>query len=308
MTILNTHEGGLSENQMLDRIKAARAEEPVEPTEPVADKAEEPEVPVEAVEAESEEYESHSEPPQEEVSDGEEPVYLIGDKEITLSRLIELEQGELRQADYTRKTQETAEQRKAKEAQKAKLDSMAAGLDEKIAALDVALNTEVESVNWDELAEDDPSEYLKRKNALEQKAKKLDAAREKQQELLNERASQEAQMLASKMPEWAQDSSTRDRDEKRALEYANSIGITNQDLAGVIDHRFYLMMMDAAKYRELKSKDSAVKNKVSKAPIVTPTQKGAPKKTSQVQDAKQRLRKTGSDGDAVSALKAYLKR
>ena len=121
--MLNNPNTGLnSQADMLERIKAARSsEEPVkEPTEQEeAVSLQDEEVVEETIETESQEevvYEESDEVEtgQSEAQDGsDESVYLIGDEEITLTELKALKEGSLRQSDYTKKTTELSEQRKA---------------------------------------------------------------------------------------------------------------------------------------------------------------------------------------------------
>lgn len=289
---------------ILDRIKAARAEpELVEPTD-------EAEAEIEAVETE----EVVNEEPETEVvessesDDVEDSVYLVGDKEISLKRLKELEEGHLRQSDYTRKTMELAEQRKVLESNSAKVAELSSRLEERLSELEKSLASEVESVDWDELADLDPSEYLKKKSAIEKKQTAISKAQEEKTKLLQAKASEEVKLLHSKMPEWSGEKgeAVRKADSDLALKFAAELGFTESDLNTNVDHRFYLALIKAAKYDALKKQSPEVKKKVAQAPKVTPANKVA--KISQSQEALQRLRKTGSDKDALAALKMYLTR
>lgn len=317
--MLNTHRDGLSETQMLDRIKAARAEPEPEQGQP---ESEEPvtlqneEVVEETVEAEPEqeevvyeEAESAEESQDEGNEEAEDSVYLIGDKEISLKRIEELEQSEFRQSDYTKKTTELSEQRKALEADSLATKQLHGELSDSIKALSESIDSEVESVNWDELAEDDPTEYLKRQRALDKKSKVLKEAQEKEGVLLQQKAADEVNLLASKMPSWAGEKgeSNRKKDSDLAIKALSDLGYTDQDLSANIDHRFYMLAIKAAKYDALKSKAPAITKKVAQAPKVTPTTKTAQRKVTKAQEARQRLRKTGSESDALAAIKSLYK-
>ena len=67
-----------------------------------------------------------------------------------------------------------------------------------------------------------------------------------------------------------------------------------------------MLAIKAAKYDALKSKAPGIKKKVAKAPTVTPTTGAAKRKVSPTQEARNRLRKSGSDRDAKSAILDYL--
>jgi hypothetical protein len=321
--MLNNH-NGFNETEMLERIKAARAEDSSEGTpEPVDAESEE----VGLVDEESETLlnveENAVDDNQEEVvyeeseeieageaegrEEAEESVYLIGDEEITLSELKELRQSELRTADYTRKTQELSEQRKSIEAKEAQISGLTEKLNDVIASYEAQVN-EAESVDWDELADLDPSEFLKKKAALEKKQSELEKAKVKRLEIQQLKAAEESQKLVGVMPEWAGESGAkvREKDSEAALKWMRDRGISDQDSANWMDHRVYEAFIKAAKYDSLKQREPAVKKKVSKAPKVTPTKKSAKPRLNKSQEARQRLRKSGSDRDAFEALKGYM--
>lgn len=322
MTLLNSHANGLSETDMLNRLKAVSTEsepqaEPTEQDEPVSLQADDA---GEAIEAESEVEESteeeavyeESEEVESEASEvleqEEDSIYLIGDEEISLNQLKELKEGSLRQSDYTRKTQELAEQRKELEAKAGKVGELTDSLSTLVADLETAINDQVESVDWNELADLDPSEYLKKKAEIEVKQQKLSKAKEAQAKALQEKANDEFVLLNSKMPEWigSDGEAKRQKDTDAAMKYAAKLGFTDADFNKNVDHKFYMLLIKAAKFDALKEKAPAIKKKVARAPKVTPATKSAQKKVSKLDESKQRLRKSGTERDALNALKAYM--
>ncbi len=315
--MLNNPESGLNSQQdILSRIKAARAAPESEQEQPETEEAvtlqednvEEPIKEESQEEAVYEEEDQHEEQSTEASEEAEGSVYLIGDEEITLSELKELKSGSLRQSDYTKKTTELSDQRKVLEGKTSELTKLSGELSDTIGALNESINTEVENVDWDELAEVDPTEYLKKQRALEKKSKVLKKAQEQQQALTQQQAIEESKILTSKMSSWTGDNgeSTRKADTDLALSYAAKLGFSENDLSGVTDHRVYLMMIDAAKYQALQNKAPAIKKKVAKAPRVTPTTRAAKRKVSTSEESRNRLRKTGKDSDAKSAILNYL--
>lgn len=315
--MLNTHQNGLSETQILERIKAARAEPESEQEQP---ESEEPvtlqeEVVEETVEAESEEevvYEEedqHEEQSTEASEEEEGSVYLIGDEEITLSELKELKSGSLRQSDYTKKTTELSEQRKALEGKALATDKLHNELSENIKALSDSINSEVESVDWEELADTDPSEFLKKQRAIEKKTKILKDAKENESVLLQQKATEEVGLLVSKMPSWSGEDGEKNRkkDSDLAVKWMQDAGITDAESAQWVNHKLYLAFIKAAKYDALKSKAPSIKKKVANAPKVTPTTKAAKRKISKSEEAKTRLKRTGSEADALAAIKSLYK-
>lgn len=307
----NTHLGELGQDSILERIKASRSEpELVEPTDEELDENSiETEIESEAEEEVIyEESEDGEEDAQAEPEDEEESTYLIGDEEITLGELKALKAGNLRQSDYTKKTTELADQRKSLEAATAKTDGLQTKLADSIGDLQSQIDSELENVNWEELADDDPGEFLKMQKRIEKKQASITKAKAQQEELLQTKAVEESKLLANKMTSWhgEKGDANRKADTDLALKYASEIGLKDSDLAGIVDHRLYVALIDAAKYQSLKSKAPAIKKKVSKAPKVTPTNKTAKRRVTKSEESRNRLRKTGSDQDARAAIKAYL--
>lgn len=316
--MLNTPSNGLnSQADILERLKAVQSsEEPVkEPTEQEeAVSLQDEEVVEETIETESQEEVVYEESVEVEASqteaqeESDESVYLIGDEEITITELKALKEGSLRQSDYTKKTTELSEQRKVFEGKSEATEKLHTELADNIKALSDSIDSEVESVNWDELADEDPAEYLKKERALKKKSKVLDDARKQEGVLLQQKAADEVNILASKMPSWTGEDGEKNRkaDSDLALKALGDLGYTDQDLSVNVDHRFYMLAIKAAKYDALKSKAPAIKKKVARAPTVTPTTRAAKRKVSPTQEARNRLRKSGSDRDAKSAILDYL--
>ena len=251
------------------------------------------------IENEVEELEDEEQAEDETIDDEEESFFDIDGEEITLSQIREWKQGGLRQSDYTKKTTEVADQRKALDAKSLQQDAALKSLNDKVDALDSLISEEEASVNWDELAEDDPAEYLKQERKLKAKKAKLKEAKAQQKTQFDAKLAEESNILISKIPAWS-DPKVMDKEFKAALEYASSMGM---DLTGVSDHRIYLNLVKASKFDELDSKKALTAKKVRKAPKAVKAVKGRAKaRPSDLQDAKTRLRKTGSKADAVNAI------
>jgi len=249
---------------------------------------------------EVEELETEEEAQPEALSAEEESYFDIDGEEITLSQIREWKEGNLRQSDYTRKTTEVADQRKALDAKSLQQDAAIKSLTDKVTALDSLIAEEEASINWDELADDDPAEYLKQERKLKAKKAKLVEAKSQQKEQFNAKLAEESNILIGKIPAWS-DPQVRDSEFKAALEYASSIGM---DLTGVSDHRVYLSLVQASKFNAIDSKKALTAKKVRKAPKAVKAVKGRAKaKPTEMQDAKARLRKSGSKSDALAAIK-----
>lgn len=290
--------------EILERIKALNTtsdlsettEEVIEAVDVSDDDTLSDEVDVDEVE----ELETEEDAQPEALSAEEESYFDIDGEEITLSQIREWKEGNLRQSDYTRKTTEVADQRKALDAKSLQQDAAIKSLADNVAALDSLIAEEEASINWDELADEDPAEYLKQERKLKAKKAKLVKAKADQKDLFNAKLAEESNILIGKIPAWS-DPQVRDSEFKAALEYASSIGL---DLTGVSDHSVYLALVQASKFNAIDSKKALTAKKVRKAPKAVKAAKGRAKaRPTEMEDAKARLRKSGSKRDALAAIK-----
>jgi len=291
-------------NEILERIKALNSPEdrPATPDEELeaVDVSDDGTLSDEVEEDEVEELEQEEDEQPEALSDDEESYFDIDGEEITLSQIREWKGGNLRQSDYTRKTTDLAEQRKALDAKSLQQDAAIQSLNDKVTALDSLIAEEEASIAWDELADEDPAEYLKQERKLKAKKAKLKDAKVQQKEQFNAKLAEESEILIGKMPAWS-DPQVRDSEFKAALEYAANIGM---DLTGVSDHTVYLSLVHASKLSAIDSNKAITAKKVRKAPKAIKAIKGKSRaKPTEMQDAKNRLRSSGSESDALAAIK-----
>ena len=284
--------------EILEKIKALNStddpigtpEEEVEAVD-VADEVEVDEV---------EELEDDEVAEDETTDESEESFFDIDGEETSLSQILEWKQSGLRQSDYTKKTTAVADQSKALEAKSLQQDAVIKSLNDKVTALDSLISDEEASIDWDELAEDDPAEYLKQERKLKAKKAKLKEAKAQQKTQFDAKLAEESSILIGKIPEWS-DATVRDKEFKAALDYATNMGM---DLTGVSDHRIYLSLVKASKFDALDSKKALTAKKVRKAPKAVKAVKGRAKaRPTDMEDAKIRLRKSGSKSDALAAIK-----
>ena len=291
-----------SQQEILERIKNIGAEpEPAPTGVNVDDSADDEEYEV-VEELEEEAEEVHEE-------DEEELFYELDGEEVSLNQLKEWKNNGLMQSDYTRKTQALADERKALEAKLSKINEMESQFNDKISALDALLGNEEAEIDWEELAEHDPSEYLRKQRAIEAKRTKLNEAKSIKEKRKQDKMSAESQKLLDSMPAWS-DPTVQEKEYSLSLKALGDIGFTTDDLASesMLDHRLYILANKAAKYDELQSKKPTVKKKVAKAPKTVRAVKGKSKgRSSEMDEAKARLSKSGSKQDALAALKLLYK-
>lgn len=308
------------EAAILDRISKARGNSEPEPApteEPVAvdvsiDEA--PEEVVEEVEAiNSADAETDTEAEELEVvsdeivtaDDDEEDLYVdYKGREINLKNIEEWEQGHLRQADYTRKTQELADQRKAFEAEKEGNGEQQAKLNAHIATLQAIIDQEsLSDEQIAELREYEPEEYIKYQEKIKARNDAISGAKETQP-VSNVDIEGERQKLWAANPKWLEDGKQTQafKDDMSRLEtYAKERGYSDQEIAGVQEAHHWQTLLDAAKYRDMSQKNAIIEKKVRKAPVTTkPRAANQTNIQTKIKKAQAQLKKTGRDEDAVA--------
>ena len=301
-------------------------EEPQEVEEDVEDTEEESEYDEEDVEdtnSDDEELETDDEVDEEE-SDEEQPVESVKLKvngeeiEKPLDEVVALAQQGL---DYTKKTQEVAEKRKELESlenqirlqeqnlqQQSMLNSELIQDVAKITALDQQLS-EFQDVNWEQLSDSDFVTAQKkfftfnqlqqqRSNLVSQFESKRQEALNKQQQMVADKVLKGREVLAKEIPNWSQETT-----QEIIAIGREDYGFTDAELNAIIDPRHVRVLHDAMQWRKLKSKNSVVKKKVSRAkPVVKPGSKDPNKAVnSNAKKIREQLRRSGSS-DLASKL------
>lgn len=277
---------GSNEADILKRISTSRGNsEPEQPTEdPQAVDVDEPEE-VETPEIAGEEAET-GESIVEEVESAdtesapiEEPEEFYVDidgREITFSQIKEWEQGHLRQSDYTRKTQGVAEDRKSVEADRELLTGKVSKLDDSIAQLEVLIDEKKDAIDWDDLREFDPGEYLKQKELQDNRKDALKKAKSAKSSVSDgdkaDIAKREQSLLIQSNPTWIKDGKATDvytKDMSMVNDYLASQGYTAADQQEIVSARHWQAILDAARFNSGKKSNASIAKKVKKAPIVT---------------------------------------
>ena len=213
--------------------------------------------------------------------------------------------GLLMERDYRKKTSEVAEQRRALEAKDAEIQEQLKDLEEML----YGEAAELDSPEMQELKELDPSEYLKKRDKFEQKAKKLkgykDNAQKELEKKQNELIKAEMAKYSEAIPDWM-DEGSKSKDLAKMASYLKDVGFSEVELGSIYDHRLIKAFRDAALFQELKN--TPVDNKrVKSAPRhQSPGHGDKEPETSANDKARQRLKKSGKIQDAQAAFKAYL--
>lgn len=290
------------------------------------DQPEAEEQPVQEAQAEdaeySEEYEE-SEESEEVEQEQETPKYRVkvnGDEtEVTLDELVK---GYQREADYTKKTQTLAEQRKAVEAEKATVEQAKQLRDQYAQRLQLIENTlkqQTPTEDLEALKEVDPIGYAVKVAERTEKEKQLAVLRAEQARIAQmqqaEQAEQikkvvadEAQKLSKVLPEYA-DPKQGEQVRRDIRSYAQNIGFSDQELAQVYDSRAVLTLYKAMQYDKLMANKGEINKKVEQAPKMLKTGVGKPTtsiESETTKKMKQQLRNSGKVADAAKLFEKYL--
>jgi len=231
----------------------------------------------------------------------------------------ELKNGYQRQADYTRKSQALAEQRKETEAiqsERMQLEQerqmYANGL-QMLQEQQSAKLKPFESVDWEALKAEDPYQYMIKKDEYRDAQERVTNIQQ-QQNLVQQEQAQQAQQarahfvqqeyskLVKALPEWNDKESTVKKD---VQEYAKSVGFLPEEINQLADHRSVLIIKKAMEYDKLTTKVAPKKKAVKKVPKVQKSGRGNSKEdvaAEAIKKKRARLQKSGKQHDAASVF------
>lgn len=189
----------------------------------------------------------------------------------------DLKDGFMFQSDYTRKTQEVAEQRKAVEARQAEIEHQAQVQREHIqdVAELTAMDRQIEAydqIDWRQLQQADQAEFMRldweRRQLVEQRNSKSEQLSRKQQEALAKQQQDVAKLreeglaaLQREIPDWS------DETARAVSEYGmKQAGFTEREIASVIDPRMVKVLDKARRFDQLQAK-AREKPKVEQKPV-----------------------------------------
>jgi len=300
--------------------KSQKEEAPVEQQEPEA-KAEDNQEVQQQPEAQPEQ----EAPVQEEAS---EDSNAVEEQETDLHQIIvngekievdleELKAGYQKDADYRRKTEEIAIERRQLQSEgdrlKNEYSTKMDDLNNLTATLNAELNSELNSKELDKLYDEDPTEAAKlerkirrRRESLQQSQLKLKQHQEQEfQKILTE----EQRKVAIKHPEIA-DPLKGATVKTNMRNYLFQRGFSDKEISGIYDSRMFDVVMDGMKFLNTAKpvKTNFAKKIVKPSKVVKP----GVKSTKDEKDNKSRLtqlrtlKKSGNTKDAVDLLKGYL--
>ena len=236
----------------------------------------------------------------------------------------ELLKGYSRQSDYTKKTQELSEHRKAFEGARQQMaqeyhqiqaerqqymDSLQQIVDSSAPGLD-----QFASVNWEQLKTEDPIAFITKKEEFRDSQDQI-AQYQAQQEEVYQKQYQEYQKqahqtlqqehvkMAQVLPDWKEPEKQK-KLAKDIKEYALSVGYTPEEVGSLVDHRSLLVLIKAQKYDSLQNADVKSKKLKNKPKVIRSGKgkvKGEDVKVKRAAKMK-RLQQSGHVNDAASLL------
>lgn len=194
--------------------------------------------------------------------------------------LDELKNGYMRQSDYTRKTQQVAEERKSAESELGHLQAERQRYAEQLTNVEQALNQqEPTQEQWDQLYKENPLEYTRQRDVLRDRKEALEKVRAEQQQMqqqqlaelqgqAQQRMAHEREQLPELIPEW-RDEKVAQKEKTALITFAQRYGYSEQELSNISDSRAVAVLRKAYLYDQLVSKNPAAQKKTQKAPKMT---------------------------------------
>jgi len=230
-----------------------------------------------------------------------------------------LREGYMRQQDYQRKTAEVARQReevgeKTRQAIDSERTLYLQQLQQLEASLIDTVAPELKNVDWNNLATNDPLEYIRIRNRADQVTQALNNIKSKQTEVKTkieadkrqalEKAAQKTwATLESDIPGWNESLY------KTLLSAGDAVGYKQEEVAQWVDARAIKLLHKAHLYDQMQTSKSAADKKVVSVPkVVKP---GATQTVSKVvqqkTNAMEKLRKSGRVDDLAAMLATTMK-
>ena len=278
-------------------------------------------------EAEADE-EDQADPDYDEDEFEEQDVYTVKvngqDVDITLEEALK---GYQREADYTRKTQELAEARKAFEAEQDSFKSVQAetsqlrdAYGQTLQQLEQQINSDLgQEPDWDRAYQElDAKEYARlvqnwqtqKENLQKVQVERARVAKEQAREhetIMREHLAQQSNLMMEKLPQW-KDETVRDAERADLIAHAKTLGYTDDEIANAADHRAIVALYHSWQLSKLNAQTPEAKKKVRKAPKMAKA--GVPRSKNEVASRRrEKLRaRHAKEGSIASAVDLLLNR
>ena len=236
--------------------------------------------------------------------------------EVTLE---ELQKGYSREADYTRKTQQVSEERRAFQAEADLVRTERQQYSQLLGSLKAQLQQNAApQQDMDRLYHEDPIEWVKQRELVRDAEKVHAAINSEQQRLSHIQAQEQYQSMQAHLaqqqdallkaiPEWGNPDKAK-AEKTLLIEWGQKLGFSSDELKNIFDHRAVVALRKAALYDQMMSKRGNIRPAVNNGP--KPAKPGAAGRMDNTTDSRrsqQRLAKTGRVNDAASAIEHLLR-
>ena len=236
--------------------------------------------------------------------------------EVTLE---ELQKGYSREADYTRKTQQVSEERRAFQAEADLVRTERQQYSQLLGSLKAQLQQNAApQLDMDRLYHEDPIEWVKQRELVRDAEKVHAAINSEQQRLSHIQAQEQYQSMQAHLaqqqdamlkaiPEWVNPDKAK-AEKTLLIEWGQKLGFSSDELKNIFDHRAVVALRKAALYDQMMSKRGNIRPAVNNGP--KPAKPGAAGRMDNTTDSRrsqQRLAKTGRVNDAASAIEHLLR-
>ena len=239
------------------------------------------------------------------------------EKELTLTELKSLAQ---QGADYTKKTQQVAEQRKALQAEQQAIEEakyMRDAYAERLQAMEQLLSAQQPVEDLESLKESDPIGYAVRVAEMSQNKEKLYAIQAERQRIaemqqaeqqqgMQEYLSQQAAVLSETLPEYS-DPVKGETLRSDLRKFAKNLGFSDQELSAVRDARHVMALYKAMQYDKLQQSKPQLNKRVSEPPkTIKSGNSNSSVNTDQAKKTMAQLQKSGKVRDAASVFENFI--
>lgn len=266
---------------------------------------------LETEESEGEEFESEETQDAESDETGDDLFYDLDGEEVSESQLREWKAEGMKAADYTRKTQELAKQRKDFEAKQAEFLEKQKKLDATLAEVEAIVQDETfTDEQLQEMREYEPDKYIDYIEKKDKREKLINSA--KANKASPENFQEEYIKFAQANDGWfSEDGKPTEKAKEQVKlmsEYGESLGMTDADIQSM-NSKTLKVYLDAARYSKMQKSSDPIKKRVRKAPPVTkPRAQGLQSSLDkQIADAQAKFKRTGDFKDAVTLRKLKAK-
>lgn len=167
--------------------------------------------------------------------------------------------------------------------------------------------------DWVKLSQDSPAEAQTKWHEYQRRLQTVNHAIQQQQQVMtqqrDEYVAREFKALTEKVPEWSDKAKAREG--LTALQkHASEYGISSDEVAGITDHRQYLVLRDAMRYREMVAAQKTVnQRKVATVPKVVKPGAARDARADQQEGVRAKLKQIGGmrdDHDKAARIAALI--